>query len=208
ADECAVPAGHALAVDRAEFSRTIGKRARRAHFATHMSSTPPPDRPTERLQPSPAPVPPQRPVYEERVVAPAVDPNVVLLRLEDAVASLRTGLMVVGVIAVAALAVAIYGLTQDGGDSGSRSGLASDARVDNLEGRIDRLSRQVQALRSSGGSSSDALQTRVDAIERTVKTLASRPAADPQQAIDQLSGRIDDVIKDVDALKQAPATTP
>jgi hypothetical protein len=167
-----------------------------------MSTTPPPDRPTERLRPTPPPA------YEERV-APGVDPNVVLLRLEDAVGSLRTGLMVVGVIAVAALAVAIYALTQasDSG-GGSRSGLASDERVSQLDDRIDRISRQVQGLRSGAGTGGNGVEDRVAALERTVKTLAERPSTDPQQAIDQLSERIDDISRDVDELKQAPTQTP
>lgn len=166
-----------------------------------MSTTPPPDRPTQRLPPTP----PSPPVYEERVVTPAVDPNVVLLRLEDAIGSLRTGLMLVGVIAVAALGVAIYALTKaDDSGSGSRAGLASDARVSQLDDRIDRLSRQVQSLRSGSGASGDAVEDRVEALEKTVKTLAERPSTDPQQAIDQLSERIDDIARDVEALKQTP----
>lgn len=164
-----------------------------------MSTTPPPDRPTERLQPSPPP----SPVYEERVV----DPNGILVRLEDAIGSLRTGLVVVGVIGVAALGVAIYALlADDEGRDGSRSGLATDSRVSQLDDRIDRISRQVQDLRSGGAGSSAEVEDRVEALERTVRTLADRPSADPQQAIDQLSGRIDDIARDVDELKQAPPT--
>ena len=174
-----------------------------------MSTTPPPppDRPTERLQPTAPPPPP--PVYEERVVAPAADPNAILLRLEDAINSLRTGLMIVGVIAVAALGVAIYSLMKDDdGDNGSRRGLATDERVSRLDDRVDRISRQVQGLRSGGSRSSDAVETRVGALERTVKTLAERPSTDPQQAIDELSNRIDDVAQDVEALKQQSQATP
>lgn len=176
------------------------------------SNPPPPDRPTERLQPPPPPPPPpprapQAPVYEERVVAPAADPSMILLRLEDAVRSLRTGLMVVGVIAVAALGVGIYALMQadDDATGGSRSGLASDSRVSELDDRIDRVSRQVQGLRAAGGGAAggDAVEGRVAALEKTVQTLADRPSTDPQQAIDQLSGRIDDIAEDVQALQQA-----
>jgi prefoldin subunit 5 len=168
-----------------------------------MSTTPPPDRPTERLQPTPPPV------YEQRGAPPAVDPNVILLRLEDAIGSLRTGLTIVGVIAVAALAVAIYALVQanDSSSSGSRSGLATDERVSQINDRVDRLSRQVQELRSGGGGSDNAaLDSRIAALERTVKTLASRPSTDPTQAIDELSGRLDSVAQDVEQLKQTPAT--
>ena len=105
------------------------------------SDEPSPDRPTERLQPQP----PHQPVVEERYVSPGVDPNAVLLRLEDSVNSLRTGLMIVGVIAVAALGVAIYASMQRRRRRlGLASGLASDSRVSQLDDRIDRLSRQVQ----------------------------------------------------------------
>jgi hypothetical protein len=176
----------------------------------------PPDRPTERLAPQPperlVPQPPPPPVYEERVVSPGVDTHAVLLRLEDAVQSLRTGLMIVGVIAVAALGVAIYALMKNGDDAtGSRSGLASDARVSQLDDRIDRLSRQVQDARSDARKAGDAagVQDRVAALEKTVKTLADRPApGDATQAVKELSNRIDDVTADVEQLKSAQQQTP
>jgi len=163
-------------------------------------STTPPDRPGGRLRPSPPPA------YEEHPAPSGGDPSVVLLRLEQAIGSLRTGLMVVGVIAVAALGVAVYALVKAGdeGGGGSRSGLASDERVSQLDERIDRLSRQIQDAPTGSQGSGDDLEGRVAAIERTAKTLADRPSTDPQQAIDQLSERIDDVAKDVEALQQSP----
>ena len=165
-----------------------------------MSTTPPPpDRPTERLQPSPGP-----PVYEERV-ATSPDASAILLRLEDAISSLRTGLVIVGVIAVAALGVAIYTLLQDDeSGGGTRSGLASDERVSQLDERVDRISRQVQGLRAGGDGGGDEVEQRVAALERSVETLAERPAADPQQAIDELSGRIDEIARDVERLQESP----
>jgi hypothetical protein len=167
-----------------------------------MSATPPPDRPTEPLRPArPAPASEERGMH-------GVDPNVILLRLEDAVGSLRTGLTIVGVIAVAALAVAIYALVSANGDAGSSGGAASDERVSRLDDRVDRLSRQVQDLRpgAATGGGDAALADRVGTLERAVKTLTSRPSADPQQAIDELAGRLDDVARDVEALKQAQPT--
>jgi hypothetical protein len=145
------------------------------------------------------------PAYEQRGAAPGVDPNVILLRLEDAIGSLRTGLTIVGVIAVAALAVAIYALVQadDSSSGGSRGDLATDSRVSQLEDRVDRLSRQVQELRSGGGDNA-ALDSRIAALERTVKTLASRPSTDPTPAIDELSGRLESLSRDVEQLKQTP----
>ena len=172
-----------------------------------MSTPPPPDRPTDPIRPT-RPVP----LVEERVTRPAVDLNVVLLRLEDAIGALRTGLMVVGVIAVAALGGAIYTLLDDDSGAtrnGSRSGLASDTRVSRLDDRVDRLSRQVQSARAgAGGGDTAALDARVDAIESTVKTLADRPAAagNSTQAIQQLSSRIDALSRDVDQLQQEQTT--
>ena len=163
------------------------------------TNPPPPDRPTERLRPSP---PQQQPVYEERVATAGVDVNAILLRLEDAIGSLRTGLMIVGVIAVAALGVSIYSLMQDDDDGGgSRSGLATDSRVSDLEDRVDRISRQVQDLRSGDNAGGDEQEERVAALEETVKDLAERPSADPQEAIDELSSRIDDIAQDVEQLR-------
>jgi polyhydroxyalkanoate synthesis regulator phasin len=185
-----------------------------------MATNPPPDRPTEPLyrgRPAPSvertvPVA-ERPVIEERVVAPAVDPNVILLRLEDAIDALRTWLVVVGVVAIAALGVALYAVLADNNTSssaGSRSGLASDARVSQLETRVDRISRQVQDLRSSGASGGDtaALTSRIDQLETTVKSLSSQSAGGTQTAIDELSSRIDALSKDVQQLKQSQTTTP
>ena len=145
---------------------------------------------------------------EERYVAPAGDPNAVLLRLEDALNSLRTGLMIVGVIAVAALGVAIYTLLKDDdGATATRGNAASEERVSQLDDRIDRLSRQVQDARSEArNDDSEGLGERVEALEGTVKELADRPApGDATQAVKDLAERIDDVAADVEQLKSAPA---
>lgn len=135
---------------------------------------------------------------------PAPEPSAVLARVEAALDSLRTGLMIVGVIAVAALGVAIYGLVT-GDDSGTTgAGGASAERVSELDDRLDRISRQVQDLRSgSGGDTDDDAQDRIEALEESVKTLAERPTpGDATQAVEELSGRIDAVVRDVEALKQ------
>jgi hypothetical protein len=165
---------------------------------------PPPDRPTERLRPTAPP-----PVYEERVIAePAVDPNVILLRLEDAIEGLRTWLVIVGLIALAALCVAVYALaTDDEGDGrgtrASQTGLATDERVTQLEDRIDRISRQVQGLRSEARSNDDTagLDDRIAALEKSVQS--DEGAGDATQAVEQLSGRVDELSKDIEELKSA-----
>ena len=169
---------------------------------------PPPDRPTERLRPSPPP-----PVVEEYVsTAPAVDPNVILLRLEDAIEGLRTWLVIVGLVAIAAFGIALYSLlTDDEGDgrgTTSRSGLASDERVTGLENRIDRLSRQVQDLRrDDGDSDTAAVGDRIEALEQRVESLPEGGSGeDATQAVEQLSGRVDQLADDIEELKSAQAT--
>ncbi len=152
------------------------------------------------------PAPP--PVVEERYVAPAADPNLILARLEDSVASLRTWLAIVGLLAVAALGVALYTLLSDDGSGGSRSGLATDESVSRTNDRIDRLKNQVQSLRSNSaaqGGEEEAVGVRVAKLEQSVKTLAERPVTDAQPAVEELSGRIDDLASDVEALKKAAA---
>jgi outer membrane murein-binding lipoprotein Lpp len=144
-------------------------------------------------------------------VTPAPDSSLPLSRLEDAVASLRTWLAVVGVLAVVALGVATYALTRANDTTGSRGGLASDERVSRVADRVDRLSREVQGLRTArgtpagagAGSDSAAVGGRLDALERTVRTLSDRPSTDASQAVQDLAGRIDDLARDVEQLKQA-----
>ncbi len=176
-----------------------------------MSTPPlPPERPTEPLRP---PRPPVAPLVAEPAVAGAIDPNLILLRLEESLASLRTWLALVAALALVALGLAIYAALADnnsGAQSGSRHGLASDARVSQVNARVDRLSGQVKALRAGSGSSAGAsatdttaLNARVDALERSVKTISARPAGvDPTQALSQLSGRVDSLTRDVAQLKQ------
>jgi len=157
-------------------------------------STGPPDRPTEPLRP-------RAPLVHERAAPPGVDPNLIILRLEDAVGSLRNALLVVGAIALVAFGLAIYALVSDddGGSGRSRSGLASDARVSRVDERVDRLSRQVRDLRPGGATSN--LADRVEKLETTVEQLDS--GEDPTQAIEDLSSRVEALDGDVEQLQQS-----
>jgi uncharacterized protein HemX len=168
-----------------------------------MSTTPPPDRPTERLQPTPPP-----PQYE-RAVEPraplAADATVLFTRLEDAISSLRTWLVLVAVLAVAALGLGLYAVLRN--DNGTTRGTASVAR---LNDRVDRLSRQVRQLRSASRGTS-ALSQRVDALSRQIAALRSQGAngsspTDTRQAIQDLDKRVGDLSRQVQQLGQAQTT--
>ncbi len=179
-----------------------------------MSTTPPPEPPTRRLEPTD---PPPQPVYE-RVVEPglapvAADPSLAFVRLEDAISSLRTALLFVGILAVLATGLAIYALTRDDGSpDGASSGGASRERVSQLDDRVDRLSRQVQQVRADARDSTQ-LTGRVDALSRSVTALRSQAgsgtaAPDATQAIQDLSKRIDDLDRRVQDLSSQSPTTP
>jgi polyhydroxyalkanoate synthesis regulator phasin len=183
-----------------------------------MTNVPPPEPPTRRIDPvAPPPVYEERPVYQERVVEPAVapvDPNLMFVRLEDAISSLRTGLIFVGVLTVLAIGLAIYAITQtnDNNSNGTRAG-ASSQRVATLDDRIDRLSRQVQQARADARAAR-ALTTRIDSLSRSVSALraqgAGGGAAASQVASDitALDKRLTAVEQQVQDLKANPTTTP
>ncbi len=177
-----------------------------------MSTTPPPpDRPTQRLQPSPPPAEYEQRVVEHGVAAPATDWGVMFARLEDAISSLRTGLIVVGLLSALALGLALYSLLRD--DDRDTNRAASSERVSRLDDRVDRLSRQVQGLRADQ-EGTDALAERVDRLSRSVSSLRRQAArgggataADTTQAIEQLGGRVDELSRQVQDLRQNPTTT-
>jgi hypothetical protein len=177
-----------------------------------MSTTPPPEQPTRRLDPT---APPPPPAYE-RVVEPGVpvaaDASMLIVRLEDAISSLRTALIFVGLLAVLATGLSIYALTRESDTSASTTAnAASDTRVARLEDRVDRISRQVQSLRASVRTD-NGLSQRVDDLAKTVATLRSQSgdgaaSSDVTQAIADLDGRLDRIEQQVQSLDQG-ATTP
>jgi polyhydroxyalkanoate synthesis regulator phasin len=167
-----------------------------------MSTTPPPDRPTERLQPTPPP-----PQYE-RAVEPRAPMAADATLLITAISSLRTWLVLVAVLAVAAVGLGLYAVLRN--DNGTTRGSASADRVARLNDRVDRLSRQVRQLRSASSGTS-ALSRRVDALSRQIAALRSQGAngsspTDPTQAIQDLNKRVDDLSRQVQQLGQAQTT--
>ena len=102
-------------------------------------STPPPpeDPPEEPTRPlPPATPPPARVGVEREVAAPVEDPYRTELLL-DQLRSLRTALAIVGVIAVAALAVAVYAVLTKDEVSDAGAG-ASSQQVADLADRVTR----------------------------------------------------------------------
>ena len=141
---------------------------------------------------------PRQPHVRETVAGP--DP-VREEMLHDSLRSLRTALVLVGVLAVAALGVAVYALIQanDAKDTsnGSNDQAASAARVSALDDRVDQLRADVYDKASK--SSVSQLRSDVDQLQQDVSKAKTQ---DPTQEIDQLKQDVDDLNKRVDDLEK------
>jgi hypothetical protein len=174
-----------------------------------MSIPPPndPDQPTR-------PMIPAEPVYEreqvvDRVVEPEFDPRFALASLEDGLRSVRTALVLLGLVSVAALAIGLYALLRaDEADRTDRGGEVSRSQVSRLEDRIDELEAREPA--ADADSVEKALEEKADAddvtqLQQAVEDLRDQPAeADPEtaQAITDLTGRLDELESRVEQLEQ------
>jgi outer membrane murein-binding lipoprotein Lpp len=158
-----------------------------------MTAPLPPDEPTRRF-------PPARPVATERTVVGTVPEETLWAEVLDRLGSVRTGLVVVAVIALAALGVALWALLGDTGDPDRQE--ASRVRVERLADRVDRLESQVGEAASAGGVAAirdgqRGLQRRVQALETTVEE--SRAAT---QDLEEIAASIGTLQSSVDALEQ------
>jgi hypothetical protein len=158
-----------------------------------MTARLPPEEPTRRF-------PPARPVATERAVVRTVPEETLWAEVLDRLGSVRTGLVVVAVVALAALGVALWALLDDGGERDRAD--ASRVRVERLADRVDRLESQVGEAASEGGVAAirdrqEALQRRLQGLEATVAE--SRAAA---ADLEELATSVETLGDSVDALEQ------
>jgi chromosome segregation ATPase len=200
-----------------------------------MSIPPPndpnePTRPLPPAQPAPVAVPPapravERERVVEQVVEPEFDPRFALAQLDDRQRSLRTAVVMLGLVSLAALLLGGYALlrAEDADRSDRDSG--SRAAVSRLQDRIDELESDVRDRQAvDPGSVEKALADKADAkdvaaLEKAladVQDAAAKPAEpaeaqpDPEttQAINDLTTRLDDLEQRVEeAEQQAPSRT-
>jgi hypothetical protein len=186
-----------------------------------VSTTPPPsDRPTEPLAPVSAPRVHER-VVEEPVAG--VDP-LVFAQLEDSLRSLRTAVVLLGLLSVAALAVGVYALIKS---QEADRGSASSGRVARLDDRVDEMSRDLRRIRQSTSGTAD--RSDVDQVQRSVsgkanaedvrnlqRTVArvqtqladSKRDNDTSTALTQIDQRLDDLSRQVRQLQAEQQTQP
>jgi DNA repair exonuclease SbcCD ATPase subunit len=159
----------------------------------------PPDEPTRRLPPSDPSLPPAGPPRVREREVYAEDDGTWLEELRDQVRSLRTAVVLLGILAVAALGVAAWALLSDNDDetAGQTPQGASRARVSDLEERVDDLESRTR----NAPSNSD-----LDDLEAEQKSLANRVAklesASGQQSDAASQDSVDQIQQDVQALDQ------
>jgi polyhydroxyalkanoate synthesis regulator phasin len=134
-----------------------------------------------------------------------------LEELRDQVRSLRTAVVLLGILLVVTLGIAAWALLANRGDSGaSTRGGASTTRVTDLERRVSDLEARVRSAPTKSAltalsAQQKTLAGRVDALEKASKDAAS------QQSVDQVQQDVQDLQKRVDAIEQQPqnpAATP
>jgi methyl-accepting chemotaxis protein len=185
-----------------------------------VSLPPDPDEPTRRLPPD---APPPR-GYEREVAVTAGDDLVWREEVLDRLSSLRLAVVLLGIVAVAALGVALWALLTQEEESDAQRG-ASVERVADLEERVDELEQDVEQAPSGDellelSDSVESLDERVGAIEDRVERQGDGGASeqavedlqgDVQQlgvAVEQLGDAVEDLDQRVEAIEQQQGTSP
>ena len=162
-----------------------------------MTAQEPPEEPTR-------PLPSARPVATERTIVRTEAEETLWADVLDRLRSLRTGLLVVGVLALAALGVALWVLLDDVDDTDRRG--ASRERVERLEERVDRLETQAGEAASEGGLAAirdgqRALQRRVQGLGATVEQ-SRADAGEISGALDALQDSVETLDQRLAAVEQ------
>jgi hypothetical protein len=122
--------------------------------------------------------------------------------LLDELRSLKRTLALIGVIAIAALGVALWALL-DQQDSGGGDGQgASSERVSRLEDRVDTLENDVEDA-ATKDSVASVRQQQQDLNEQVDQLSEQSSGSDAQESVDQLSQQVDELGQRVDDLEQA-----
>jgi len=185
---------------------------------------PDPDEPTRRLPPTPRPDALRPGTYEREVAVTARDDLVWREELLDRLNSLRTAVVLLGIVAVAALGVALWALLTQEEESDARRGASVEQlrdleeRVEELEQDVDQaaprdalseLSESVESLDERVGTLEDRVEQQGDggASEQAVEDLQG----DVQQlgdAVEQLGDALEELDQRVEAVEQQQGASP
>jgi hypothetical protein len=165
----------------------------------------PPDQPTRRVPavPRQAPVAPAVPATPAYAAEDVYWREQVLARLDG----LRTGLAIIGTVAVIAVGLAIWALVREHQDRSSGSGVAArSAQIRALRDDVDTLRSQI-ANRATTGQL-DALSKQVAAAGRNTTTTTTDTGAinAVTRSVSQLNQQVSDLGQRVKALEDAASS--
>lgn len=167
----------------------------------------PPDEPTRRV-PAPPAVPRQAPVAPAVAAAPAYAADDVYWRDQviDRLDGLRTGLAIIGTVAVIALALAIWALAREHQDRSGGSGVAArNAQIRELRGDVDTLRSQI-ANRATTGQL-DAVSKQVAAAgQGSTATNDTNAINTLTKSLSQTNQQVTDLGQRVKALEDAASS--
>ena len=172
-----------------------------------MSSPRDPDEPTRRLPPTHGPPAPPPRVHEREVAVTADDDIAWREEILDRLNSLRTAVVLLGIVAVAALGIALYALLTQEEEADVRRG-ASAEQVRALEERVEELEQDIDRAPSRDALSQlsetvESLDERVGAVEEGGGTSAQ--VEDLQRDVQQLGDAVEQLSNAVEQLDQRVA---
>ena len=152
--------------------------------------------PTRRLDP-------QQPGTHVRETEYAAGPTPQETELRDKLRSLQTALALVGVLAAAALGVALWTLLSEDEEGDGRG--ASPQRVDRLQDRVEKLEDRVGDRATK--SSVDSLRDDLEAVQEDAAAAAEpdESGAEAQAAVEELQGEVEALEQQVADLAQQGA---
>ena len=158
-----------------------------------MARPPDPDEPTRRLPPTERPDAPSPRTHEREVVVTADDELIWRQELVERLSSLRTAVVLLGILAVAALGIALWALLTQEEESDARRGASAD-QVRDLEERVDELEQDIEQAAARGELSQlsetvESLDERVGAVEDRVERAGADGGAS-EQAVEDLQGDV------------------
>jgi outer membrane murein-binding lipoprotein Lpp len=165
-----------------------------------------PDEPTRRLPPTHRPDAPPPREYEREVAVTADDELVWREEIVDRLSSLRTAVVLLGILAVAALGIALWALLTQEEESDARRGASAD-QVRDLEERVEELEQDIEQAPSRDALSQlsetvESLDERVGAVEDRVERQGADGGAS-EQAVEDLQGDVQQLGDSVEQLGDA-----
>ncbi len=164
-----------------------------------MSLPPDPDEPTRRLPPTRHPDAPPPGTYEREVAVTTGDDLVWREEVIDRLNTLRAAMVLLGILAVAALGVALWALLGQEEQGDGRRGASAD-RVRDLEQRVEQLEQDIERAPSRDAVSQ--LSESVESLDERLGAVEGQGTGASEQAVEDLQGDVQQLGDAVEQLDQ------